>query len=340
MEVAGAAVLIDERSAVGEARRRATELATAFGMDVTGVARVALVATELATNILKHARSGHCLFSAATGAAGNAIDVLAIDRGPGIEDVQRAYGDGFSTSGTPGTGIGAVRRQSVEFDLYTDRGRGTIVFARVGPDPARTAFREHAVEVRAFAAPRSGETVCGDHWAARTVDGSTRLIVADGLGHGPGAAEASREAVNTFDVSRAKSPVGQLEEIHAALRSTRGAAVALAWIEPGSGSIRFTGLGNISAALVLKEGGQGMVSVNGTAGHIARSFREFQYATEPGCMVVMHSDGISARWDLADYPGLRARGPAIIAGVLMRDFARNRDDASVVVAYVRPLKAA
>jgi hypothetical protein len=57
-------------------------------------------------------------------------------------------------------------------------------------------------------------------------------------------------------------------------------------------------------------------------------------------MVVMHSDGISARWDLADYPGLRARGPAIIAGVLMRDFARNRDDASVVVAYVRPLKAA
>ena len=45
----------------------------------------------------------------------------------------------------------------------------------------------------------------------------------------------------------------------------------------------------------------------------------------------MHSDGISARWSLDDYPGLVRRHPGVVAGLLYRDFQRESDDATVIV---------
>lgn len=336
MEVTGVAVRIDDRSGVGDARRKAADLTRSMGLDEPSAGRVALAVVELAANAYKHARDGWMFLSPCADPVCPAVDLVVFDRGGGIPDVGRAMGDGYSTAGTPGTGIGAVIRQSVAFDLFTEPGRGTVVSARVGPDPARVSATSpgERIDVWAFVVPKAGQDVSGDAWSVRHLDGTVQMLVADGLGHGPEAHRAGRKAVEVFQASRAVKPVPLLEELHRKLRPTRGAAVAVLQVEPGHRLLRFAGIGNIAARLVTEARAQGLVSVNGTAGHVARTLREFEYEAPSGALVVMHSDGIATRWDLGEYPGLTAKSPGVVAGVLLRDFARGRDDMAVLVTRV------
>lgn len=329
MEILTAGVRIAHRSDVAEWRRRVAALAERAGLDETATARVALVVTELGTNLVKHAGGGWGYASAREGRPGHGVDVLTVDGGPGIADLGRALGDGYSTAGTPGTGIGAVRRQSACFDVFTQAGRGTVVAARVAGDGSRRSSVD-TPRVRAYAAPAPGETICGDACAARRDGSVTKILVADGLGHGPEAARASRAAIEEFAASPAASPAASVEAIHRALARTRGAAVAVGWLVPERGVVRFAGIGNISAFVVGLDRSSSMVSRNGTAGYAVRSIQEYEYEAPPGSLVLMHSDGLRHRWDLQDYAGLAHRDPALVLGVLLRDFTRGRDDVTVL----------
>jgi hypothetical protein len=119
--------------------------------------------------------------------------------------------------------------------------------------------------------------------------------------------------------------------MHAGLRPTRGAAVAVAELIPSQQVVRFAGLGNISGAITGPTESRSFVSHNGIAGHEMRKIQEFTYEWPVDSLLVMHSDGVSARWDLGRYPGLASRHPSVVAGVLYRDYSRGRDDALVVV---------
>jgi hypothetical protein len=158
-------------------------------------------------------------------------------------------------------------------------------------------------------------------------------MVADGLGHGLHAHDAAVAATRTFDLVYDHAPTRVIEDTHAALRATRGAAVAVASLDLDYRTVRYCGLGNISTTL-LHSARQSFVSMNGTAGHTMSRLQEFQYPLPPASLVVMHSDGLGTQWDLTSYPGLRSRDASIIAGVLYRDFSRRRDDVTVVVAKV------
>jgi serine/threonine protein phosphatase PrpC len=158
------------------------------------------------------------------------------------------------------------------------------------------------------------------------------LLVADGLGHGPDAHAAAREAVRLFHGSRQSEPVAVLEALHAGLRATRGAAVGIAGIDLGRSTVRYAGVGNIAGSILSRGGTRSLVSHNGVAGHEARRIAEFSYPFPDGALLVLHSDGLSSRWSLDPYPGLAERHPALVAGVLYRDFKRGRDDVTVVVA--------
>src|SRR5690606_31820862 len=105
--------------------------------------------------------------------------------------------------------------------------------------------------------------------------------------------------------------------------------------------VTFAGIGNIAASVVGPDGATtSMVSRNGTAGYADRSIRNFSYEVSPGSMVILHSDGLRARWDLASYPGLARRAPALVLGVLLRDFTRGRDDVSALAARIPEAGAA
>jgi hypothetical protein len=226
-----------------------------------------------------------------------------------------------------------VRCMSRDFDVYAPPDGGTVVLPRVGPArPWSPPRPREPVVVGAVESPLRGEPVSGDAWAMERKSGVTTLLVADGLGHGPLAAEAARAAVAAFEDAPGLAPAARVQAIHERMSRTRGAAIAVARIDADAGSVKYSGVGNISAQIVSPASAQSLVTMNGTAGHLARSFREFAYEFPGGSVLVLHSDGVSARWSLDPYPGISLRDPAIVAALLHRDHARGRDDSLVVVA--------
>ncbi len=326
----GVAVAIDDPSKVGEARRSANAIAAAIGLPETDAGRFAILASEAATNITKHAGHGQIVLRSLGDGGAAGVELVAIDYGPGISDLDRALSDGYSTAGSSGTGLGAMSRLASLFDIYTSIGSGTVLVARMArPAPAG---RDRPFEVGVVRVPKQGEVACGDDWGV-AVDGRGRAVVAvaDGLGHGQSAADASRRAVEVAVDRAGDQPAKIVAQVHAALRSTRGAALAIAELDTTGKSVRYAGLGNISASLVSPGESKSLVSYNGIAGHEARKIQEFAYDWPAGALLVLHSDGLSGRWDLTRYPGLANRDPSVVAGVLYRDYSRGRDDSLVVV---------
>ena len=324
---------LDEVSQVGEARRLATAMANRLGFDETGRGRVAIVVTEAATNLYKHARGGELVLRALEEGESVGLEILAVDRGPGMADVGRCMTDGFSTAGSPGNGLGAMKRLSSSFDLYSSTETGTAALARLWQG-ADAEGHGGGMEVGVVNLPLAGEEVCGDAWAVDEQPGRTLVLVVDGLGHGLLAADAAREAVESFRRHASQSPEQILRAAHEALKKTRGAAMAVASLEHERREVRFAGIGNISGVILSPRDAKStsMVSHNGTVGHTLRKVQEFAYTWSPGSLLVMHSDGLATQWQLGRYPGLTARHPGVIAGVLYRDLRRERDDVTVLVA--------
>lgn len=323
-----AAFPMDEPSRVGEARRHALQLAEDCGFDETDAGRLALVVTELATNLVRHARQGRLLLAAQR--ARSEVEVIAIDKGPGIADVKRSMGDGFSTGGTPGTGLGAVRRLSQVFDVHSTVPEGTVVLARLRPaaaaEPAASGFCVAGISI---AAP--GEQVCGDGWGVAFDGVHAAMVVADGLGHGPDAAEAAHAALESFAEDPMRAPRERLQATHARLRATRGAAVMLLQADAQAGTVRSAGAGNVLARLVSGVSDRTLLCQHGTAGVTIRSPQEASTPWPDHALLVVCTDGIEGRWKPEPLAPLLGRDPALAAALLVRDHCRGRDDATVVV---------
>src|SRR5262245_2578260 len=324
---------VSDISQVGAARRAALDLAYDLGLEESVTGQLSLIVTEAGTNLVKHGGGGQLILRGSDEGGGKYVEVVALDQGPGMVNVALCLEDGYSTAGSPGTGLGALRRLASEFDIYSRQGHGTAVLARIRDRARSRAANGHGrIQTGTLCVPKPGEEACGDAWEEELRASGATLMVADGLGHGPGAAEAAEASVTTFRALRGRPPLARLEAIHAALRSTRGAAVAVADVDLATRVVRFAGLGNISARLVRGSHVRHLVSHNGTAGHSARRIDEFTYPWATGDVLVMHSDGLSTQRDLEAYPGLIERDPSLVAAVLYRDFTRGRDDVAVLVA--------
>lgn len=326
-------IAIADQSQIAAARRRAETLARKLGFNDLRAGRVAIIATEMTSNIIKHASNGHFLAMPFADGTGSGVELLAMDKGPGIADLARSFEDGYSTAGSPGTGLGAIRRQADIFDIYSRPTAGTVVMARVFGEGGLSMPAADS-ELGIVLVPYPGEVECGDSWAFSRKSGAPSLLAIDGSGHGPQAALAARSAVEVFEKTELSDTVRIMESIHRALAPTRGAAIAVVRIEREARIVHFSGIGNISAALVSEGAVKRMVSMNGTAGHVAPRVREFAYPYSGDATIILHSDGVSAKWDLAAYPGIAACRPSIIAGVLSRDFRRTNDDALIAVLRV------
>jgi anti-sigma regulatory factor (Ser/Thr protein kinase) len=331
-----AAIAVSDPTGAGEARRTAQWLADRMGLPEPRAGRFVLVVSELATNLVKHASRGEILLrplDSPSEAPG--VEVIALDAGPGIPDLARSRRDGHSTSGTLGHGLGAIERQS-DACWITSEPTGTVVVARVYAAPPATPDRL-PLEVGAVCVSMPGEGICGDAWSWRERPERLAIVVADGLGHGLGAHEAARQAIAVFAEDTELAPRDTIERVHAALRPTRGAAVAMLALDLERGIARYSGIGNIAGAVLRADGTrQNFVSQNGIAGHTASRLHEFTYPVPPRSVIVLHSDGLGTQWNPASYPGLLTRHPDLIAATLYRDFARRRDDVTVVVARERP----
>jgi len=325
-------VAVTEASQVAEVRRQVAALAGQLSFGESDLGRLAILVTEAATNLVKHAVQGEIVVRPLECQHRVGIEILALDKGPGIMNLAESLRDGHSTAGSPGTGLGAMSRLASPFDLHSVPGKGTALWAQlwVGRDTA--AERGDLLDVGVVCKARPGETICGDAWDSASYLGRQMYLVADGLGHGLGAASAAREAIRIFQANLQHSPARILNAVHGALRSTRGAVLAIAELDPEKESVRYAGIGNISGVIVAAGSTHHLVSMNGTAGHDVHKLREFSYPFPNSSLLVLHSDGLNTHWNLDHYPGLIAKPPSLIAGVLYRDHQRLSDDVTVLVA--------
>ncbi|MEY3760848.1 MAG: hypothetical protein RIR39_2339 [Pseudomonadota bacterium] len=323
-------IRVENLSHVSQARRLVIALSSDLGFDDLRTGQAALFVTELATNLVKYTAGagGDLIFRSINEDGLTGLDILSLDCGPGIANIGKSLRDGSSDFGGFGTSLGVIRRLSSVFDIFSAPGKGTVVFSRLWENVQLLS----SLAVGAVCLPVFGEQACGDAWAMKVDGDSTFFMLADGLGHGPDAAEAANQAVAIFLEQTPRHPAELLHLIHAGLRGTRGAVVVAAEVVPGKGVIRYAGVGNITGLILDGRVARNLVSHNGTAGIEARTIQEFSYPWTESSLLVLHSDGVATRWLLDDYPGLVQKHPALIAGVLFRDHRRLRDDSTVVVA--------
>jgi anti-sigma regulatory factor (Ser/Thr protein kinase) len=315
---------VEDPSAVAACRAAALALASRLEFPEARAGDLALAVTEAAANLHKHATQGAMLLRIGRDGGHPGIEMVTIDAGPGVQDTGAALRDGHSTAGSLGIGLGAIRRLADFTDLFSVPGHGTVLVARFWPRPRPGAAR-YAGLVR----PITGETECGDVFGVAESPSGIIAVLCDGLGHGPLAATAAMEAVTAVLEEPAAGPAELVERAHRRMTRTRGGAIGV--VQASGPAIRFAGLGNV-AALILADGTRrGMLSVPGIAGHQARSIRQFEYEAPPGAAIVLHSDGISNRWDPRVLPGLSSRDPLVVAAALLAEAGTRRDDASVLV---------
>ena len=340
---------IKDEAQVGGARRAVQRFAQPLGFSDDELAEIAIVVQEIGTNAAKYSRVGGRLHwtTPLDGPAG--LELFYWDKGPGIFDIDAAVRDGVTTGGGLGTGFGAIRRLTDEFDVYTTlrattsrlvharrTTHGTLLLCRKRvAAAAATAPRPDEGEGRrrvgAWSRCRAGEDVNGDGYFVGRHGGNVLLAVVDGLGHGRGARDATDAALATFEDWAGEPPDAVLAAAHDALRATRGAVAAAVVIDREAERFHYAGVGNIDVRVFNSPEPVRPVPINGTLGSRLSALRVWPHRWSEGTTIVMTSDGVSASWDIGSYPGLLAKSPQIFAGVLLRDYGRDSDDATALV---------
>jgi anti-sigma regulatory factor (Ser/Thr protein kinase) len=323
-------IAITEASLVGFAKRLVVELCRRMSRDETFCGKAAIVVTELAHNLVRHGTGGEIVVREIATPAFLGLELFALDRGPGMPNVAECLRDGFSTGGSAGIGFGSINRLSDRFEVFSQPGHGTIVWVQLYALDSRSAA--NVFESSGISIPAEREEVCGDAWEIVEAAGSMRMMVVDGLGHGRFAGEAAREAVAVFRSQLTTGVASTLKLVDQALTKTRGAAGAIVELCPSKGYVTAAGVGNISMRLLQNGSSKSFGCDNGTLGVGVPRIREVTQPWTHGSVLVMHSDGLKTQWSVDDYPGLSRRHPGVVAGLLYRDFRRDRDDVTVVAA--------
>ncbi len=320
---------IGEIGEVSSARRAGVELSRKLGFDEVRAGELAIIITEAGTNIEKHASAGKIYIRPISAGDKHGVEVLAVDSGPGMGNIALNFEDGNSTTGTYGTGLGAIKRLAHHVDIYSEHGKGNVLLMIMWADPEMVS--ENFWEIGNICVPIPSEEICGDSWTAVGSENVLSVVVADGLGHGPGAADASLLAVKALETDPDSFPAKVMQSSHSLMRSSRGAAVSIARVDINSHELRYCGVGNIAGCIVSPQGRQHLISHNGIVGTNMLKTQEFAHAWQEDALVIMHSDGIGTKWALENYPALERCHSAVIAAVIHRDFTRGRDDATIVV---------
>lgn len=325
---------INHSSSIGEARRVSSALCREVGLSENSIAKCAIIVTEFATNLSKYASSGFILLQSYEIFNRKIFEILSIDHGPGIGDTKSALIDGYSSSGTYGEGLGAVKRLSDVFDVFSVPGKGTIIMARVMESKLKEIpanKNQYPFDVAAINFPLYPKEPSGDSWTILEKGNRVIALVADGLGHGPEASWASYLAVTICRENLSEPLDGIMKKIHNGLTSTRGAVIGIAEIYFREGRVKYCGIGNITAKVIYQDTARLFGNMNGTVGAQIPKIEISEYPWGEDNLLIMHSDGLICHWNLSDYGGLRSHHPAIIASVLYRDYCRKNDDLAIIV---------
>jgi len=340
---------IKDEAQVGAARRSVHRYASRLGFDADRLCEIDIVVQEMGTNAARYTTGGGCLHWTTPLGDEPGLELFYCDKGPGIYDLERAAHDGVSSGGSLGAGFGAMRRLLDEFDAYSSvKGttrrlaparrptHGTALLGRKWVAAPRDEREEESTRlmprrVGVWSRPHPGEDTNGDAYFIAEHEGETLVAVIDGLGHGRGAQEAAQAALDTLEAWQGEALDEVVLAVHDALRVTRGAVMGAVVVDRERGSFTYAGVGNVDVRVLGSHEPARPIPSNGTLGARLSQVRVSPHRWAEGSTLILATDGLSTTWDLGAYPGLLGRSPQLIAGILLRDFSRNSDDATVLV---------
>jgi len=291
-----------------------------------------IIIAEITSNLMKHAGKDCNILVRQLDDGKGGIELIAIDSGPGIRRPLQMMQDGQSTKKTLGQGLGAIQRLSNHFDLYSMPGWGTILYSRIHVDKKHNAAPEN-FDISVLSIAKEKQVLNGDAWCMVNDGKKIRLVVIDGLGHGAAAHSASQVAVNAFKQFPKKNPTEQLKLLHESLRKTRGAVATIVYVDEKNRQLLYSGVGNISMKVISAVNVHGCFSYNGIVGHImpvSLNDHLLQWNNKTD-IIIMHSDGLTGRWDVKKYPGIMQHNLVILCAALYKDHSRGNDDTTILV---------
>jgi anti-sigma regulatory factor (Ser/Thr protein kinase) len=301
------------------------------GINITRLNEIDLIVAEMTSNLFKYGDDGEILMGLFSNNGSPYVELISIDSGPGISNPGRMMTDGMSTTNTLGHGLGSMKRLSDHFELYSQPGWGTIVLSRVYDNPKT---KKQELSIRPIVVSKPGEMTSGDGFAVKRTDQYVKLMMADGLGHGPEANKAVNEAEAAFRVFPDQSPTETLRFLHNSIKKTRGAVINIVTYDLTAKEWLSAGVGNIAARFLGPAGAlRNHMSYNGIVGHnIPNTMNDSHYLAEQYNQVLLCSDGIRTRIDMLKYPQIYKYDQAVLAAAIYKDHARRNDDMSVILA--------
>jgi len=325
---------VTDRSYLALIKKDIHSIALQLDFSAQKIAEIDIVVAELTSNLLKYGSEGQLLVKIIEQPQCAGIELISIDKGPGMSDVNRMLEDGVSTGNTLGNGLGAIKRLSDVFQIYTVKSWGTIVLSRIW-QTTPPKHKRILAEVQSIVVPKPGETECGDAMACNHTPHSVSLFLGDGLGHGPEAARVSRMAVEAFHDYNNSSPAEVIRHIHQAVRKTRGLVATVATFSFTTRSWLVCGIGNITCRIGADQQFKSHLPYNGIIGmNIPTSINDQEIPWVPGQQILLYSDGLKSRLELYKNPAIYKADPSILAAALYKDYARQTDDMSVVAGKI------
>jgi anti-sigma regulatory factor (Ser/Thr protein kinase) len=327
----------NDRSYLAIVKREIHQLAVEAAVGQKKINEIDILVSELGSNLIKHASGGEILAGILPAREGSGLELISIDNGPGIPDLVKMMKDGASTTQTLGHGLGTIRRFSDHFEVYSQKDWGTILLSRIYPENApKKNDRTPHLSLRSLVISKPGELVSGDGcYSFTSKNGTVKLLVADGLGHGAEANRAVREAIAAFKAFDSDSPAEILRHLHSALKKTRGVVGTVVLVDPVMKTWKLCGIGNISTRLTGFQQPKGYLSYNGIIGHnIPNTLNDQELSQNEYQQIVLCSDGIRSRWEHAKLPDLHKQDLIVQAAALYKDFGRKTDDMSIIIGRI------
>ncbi|WP_428232637.1 SpoIIE family protein phosphatase [Flavobacterium sp.] len=327
---------IDDRSLIAFIKREIHNLALQIGFTPHRAAETDIIVAELTSNIIKFPGNGELLYRSHQTDGKKEIEIYCLDNGAGIENVFKIMSDGYSTSNTLGQGLGAIKRLSNEFQIYSMKGWGTVQYIKICDHADfKIAPAAPGLNFSALSVNYPGERVCGDGYHIKYTTKGFQIFVGDGLGHGLNAHGAVEMAINAFKESTSNETTTILREIHDAVKKSRGLVATVASVDYKTQTWNICGIGNINTRIYNGLENKTYTPYNGILGHnIPRTLNSTIVPYQKHQIIIMHSDGLRTRWNLNDLVSIIKQNPSIIASSLLKDNIRGTDDATVLVGKI------
>jgi anti-sigma regulatory factor (Ser/Thr protein kinase) len=333
-------IVVAYTSDILPAQQTVRKVATEVGFDTTSIEEMAVVVSELVTNLVKHTGGGIISITslAADGRVG--IQIESDDDGVGIANIEQAMTDGFSTSGSLGYGLGTVNRLMDQMDIVSSPGKGVHLICQRW---LRTAAPDHSqipLEIGVATQPKLGFEDNGDSFVVKRWGYSILVGVIDGLGHG-NLAHYAAETARTYIETHYDQPMGRIfGGVAHVCRATRGVVLALArfdFLQPAPADqdppfhLTYANIGNIECRVFNSPQPVNLILRRGVLGGVAPNAAINESPWYMRNIMVLHSDGLTTHWRWEDFGDLEGQSAAVIAHRLIRTLAKEDDDATVLV---------